>query len=150
VLVLTPTRELALQVDEHLRQLSRFSQVTAGNVIGGMAYAPQIRLLSQPLDVLVATPGRLLDHMAQGRVDFSRVEMLVLDEADRMLDMGFIDAVRKIAAATPASRQTVLLSATLEGKVLAIACWPSRARRSSVDGEPRTSCVDPPARASRG
>jgi superfamily II DNA/RNA helicase len=121
VLVLAPTRELVLQVDENIRQLGRFSQVTAGNVVGGMAYPPQIRLLRQPLDLLVATPGRLMDHMAQGRVDFSRVEMLVLDEADRMLDMGFVNAVKTIAAATPVKRQTVLFSATLEGKVLSIA-----------------------------
>ena len=82
-----------------------------------MPYPPQMRLLSQPLDILVATPGRLIDHMERGRIDFSRLEMLVLDEADRMLDMGFIDAVEKIAAATPATRQTLLFSATLEGNI---------------------------------
>ncbi len=121
VLVLTPTRELATQVNDNIRQFGRFCQFTAGNVIGGMAYPPQIKLLKQPLDLLVATPGRLMDHMEQGRVDFSRLEILVLDEADRMLDMGFINAVKQIAAATPASRQTLLFSATLEGKVPAIA-----------------------------
>lgn len=120
VLVLTPTRELAMQINDHIRQLSRFCKVTNGSVVGGMPYPPQIRLLNQPLDLLVATPGRLMDHMEQGRVDFSRLEMLVLDEADRMLDMGFIDAIKLIAAATPSSRQTLLFSATLEGKVLAI------------------------------
>ncbi len=121
VLVLTPTRELAMQVNDNIRQFGRFCQFTAGNVIGGMAYPPQIKLLKRPLDLLVATPGRLMDHMEQGRVDFSRLEILVLDEADRMLDMGFVDAVKRIAAATPANRQTLLFSATLEGKVLAIA-----------------------------
>ena len=121
VLVLTPTRELATQVNENIRQFSRFCRFQTGSVVGGMPYPPQMRLLKQPLDLLVATPGRLMDHMEQGRVDFSRLEILVLDEADRMLDLGFVDAVREIAAATPATRQTLLFSATLEGRVLAIA-----------------------------
>ena len=118
VLVLTPTRELAMQVNQNIRQLSRFSKVSTGSIIGGMAYGPQLRLLRGRLDLLVATPGRLLDHMEQ---DFSRLEILVLDEADRMLDMGFIDAVKDIAAATPKDRQTLLFSATLEGQVLKVA-----------------------------
>ena len=121
VLVLTPTRELALQVNGDIGQLGRFARLSTGTVVGGMPYPPQIRMLSRPLDLLVATPGRLMDHMDQGRVDLSRVEILVLDEADRMLDMGFVDAVRTIAAATPANRQTLLFSATLEGAVLKIA-----------------------------
>jgi len=121
VLVLTPTRELAMQINDNIRQFGRFGTFTNGSVVGGMAYPPQIKLLKQPLDLLVATPGRLMDHMEQGRVDFSRLEILVLDEADRMLDMGFVDAVKTIAAATPADRQTLLFSATLEGKVLTIA-----------------------------
>ena len=121
VLVLTPTRELATQVNEDIRQLGRFCQITSATIVGGMPYPPQIKMLRQPVDLLVATPGRLMDHMEQGRVDFSRLEMLVLDEADRMLDMGFVDAVRTITAATPSDRQGLLFSATLEGKVLAIA-----------------------------
>ena len=121
VLVLTPTRELAMQVNQNIRQLSRFSKVSTGSIIGGMAYGPQLRMLRGRLDLLVATPGRLLDHMEQGKVDYSRLEILVLDEADRMLDMGFIDAVKDIAAATPKERQTLLFSATLEGPVLKIA-----------------------------
>lgn len=121
VLVLTPTRELAMQVNDNVSQFSRFSKVTTGNVVGGMAYPPQIKMLKRPLDILVATPGRLMDHMEQGRIDFSRLEILVLDEADRMLDMGFIDDVKKIAADMPRNRQTLLFSATLEGKVLSIA-----------------------------
>jgi len=121
VLVLTPTRELALQVTDNIRQFSRECRFTSGSVVGGMAYGPQLNLLRQPLDILVATPGRLMDHMERGRVDFSRIEMLVLDEADRMLDMGFVDAVKTIAQATPANRQTLLFSATLEGSVLKIA-----------------------------
>jgi len=121
VLVLTPTRELALQVTDNIKQFSRECRFTSGSVVGGMSYGPQLNLLRQPLDILVATPGRLMDHMERGRVDFSRVEILVLDEADRMLDMGFVDAVKAIAAATPAQRQTLLFSATLEGTVLKIA-----------------------------
>jgi superfamily II DNA/RNA helicase len=121
VLVLTPTRELANQVNDNIRSLGKFCRYTAGSVVGGMPYPPQIKMLRQPLDLLVATPGRLMDHMAQGRIDFSRLEVLVLDEADRMLDLGFVDAVRDIAAATPANRQTLLFSATLEGKVMVIA-----------------------------
>jgi superfamily II DNA/RNA helicase len=88
-----------------------------GTVLGGMPYPKQRRLLEQALDVLVATPGRLIDFIDQGKVDFSRLELLVLDEADRMLDMGFIEPVRRIAAKTPATRQTMLFSATLDGKI---------------------------------
>jgi superfamily II DNA/RNA helicase len=121
VLVLTPTRELAMQVTDNIRQFSRECRVTSGSIVGGMSYGPQFKLLQQPLDLLVATPGRLMDHMEQGKVDFSRVEVLVLDEADRMLDMGFVNAVKEIAAELPSRRQTLLFSATLEGKVLEIA-----------------------------
>ncbi len=121
VLVLTPTRELAGQIDDDIRKFSRFCQFSAGNIVGGVSYNPQIKLLSRPLDLRVATPGRLLDHMDEGLIDFSRLEVLVLDEADRMLDMGFVRDVRKITAATPASRQTLLFSATLEGEVLQMA-----------------------------
>jgi len=121
VLILTPTRELAIQVNDNIRQFSRFSKFVNGTVVGGMPYPPQMKMLRNPLDLLVATPGRLMDHMEQGRVNFSRLEMLVLDEADRMLDMGFVDAVKKIAKAMPKERQTLLFSATLEGQVLKIA-----------------------------
>jgi len=121
MLILAPTRELAGQVEANIRELGRFSRPVSANVVGGVPYPPQMRALSKPLDILVATPGRLMDHMERGRVDFSRLETLVLDEADRMLDMGFVDAVKKIAAATPADRQTVLFSATLEGRVLSVA-----------------------------
>ena len=117
VLILTPTRELAGQVEQVVRQLIRFTPLTAGVIVGGLSFGPQERLLRKPLDLLVATPGRLLDHMSSGGVDFSRLEILVLDEADRMLDMGFVKPVTKIAAALPATRQTLLFSATLEGEV---------------------------------
>lgn len=121
VLVLTPTRELAQQVAANIEQFGRYSRIRSGSVVGGMPYPPQMRMLEKPLDLLVATPGRLMDHMERNRVDFGRLEMLVLDEADRMLDMGFVDAVSMIAAATPPQRQTLLFSATLEGRVLEVA-----------------------------
>ncbi len=121
VLILTPTRELAMQVNDDIRQFSKFTKFSTGTIVGGTAYPQQVKLLRTPLDLLVATPGRLLDHMEQGRVDYSRLEILVLDEADRMLDMGFVDAVKTIATATPDHRQTLLFSATLQGAVLKIA-----------------------------
>ncbi len=121
VLVLTPTRELATQVSEEIGNLGRFTRLSGGAVVGGMPYPPQQQLLRRPLDLLVATPGRLMDHMERGRVDYSRLELLVLDEADRMLDMGFLDAVQRIAEATPSDRQTLLFSATLEGPVQKVA-----------------------------
>ncbi len=118
VLVLTPTRELALQVTAAVDKYCRFMRhMRTGTVLGGMPYPKQRRLLEQSLDVLVATPGRLIDFIEQGKVDFSRLELLVLDEADRMLDMGFIEPVRRIAAKTPATRQTLLFSATLDGNI---------------------------------
>lgn len=121
VVVLTPTRELANQVNESIRTLGRFTRLKTGTIVGGVPYPPQERLLSKPLDLLVATPGRLMDHMERRRVDFSRVELLILDEADRMLDMGFIDDVETIASAIATDPQTLLFSATLEGEILKVA-----------------------------
>ncbi len=118
VLVLTPTRELALQVSEAAAKYGKhLPRVKVVSILGGMPYPLQNKLLSQPVDILVATPGRLIDHIQRGRIDFSRLEMMVLDEADRMLDMGFIDDVERIAAATPATRQTLLFSATLDSAI---------------------------------
>ncbi len=120
-LILTPTRELATQINDDISRFGRFSKPKTGSVVGGVGYGLQIRMLGNVLDMLVATPGRLMDHMAEGRVDFNRLEVLVLDEADRMLDMGFVRDVRKIASALPKERQSLLFSATLEGRVLSIA-----------------------------
>ena len=118
VLVLTPTRELALQVEKaamtYGRELRRFRTAC---LVGGAPYGLQLKRLSQPVDVVVATPGRLIDHLERGKIDFSRLEVLVLDEADRMLDMGFVDDIKAIAARCPAERQTLLFSATLDGVV---------------------------------
>ena len=118
VLVLTPTRELALQVSEAATKYGKYLPRTkVVSILGGMPYPVQNKLLSQHVDILVATPGRLIDHIQRGRIDFSRLEMMVLDEADRMLDMGFIDDVERIASATPTTRQTLLFSATLDSAI---------------------------------
>jgi superfamily II DNA/RNA helicase len=117
VLVLTPTRELAQQVCDAATKYGKNMRVKIISILGGMPYPVQNRLLSSQVDILVATPGRLIDHLERGRIDFSRLEMLILDEADRMLDMGFVDDVERIAQATPNTRQTLLFSATLEGVV---------------------------------
>ena len=116
VLVLTPTRELALQVSKAAYDYGRFvPRLSVATVVGGVPYGAQLRALRGPLDILVATPGRLMDHMGSGKAVLANLEMLVLDEADRMLDMGFIDDIHHIAAATPEARQTVMYSATFGG-----------------------------------
>ncbi|MBI1889394.1 MAG: DEAD/DEAH box helicase [Burkholderiales bacterium] len=118
MLVLTPTRELALQVTTATDKYGAFMRrVKAVSILGGMPYPKQMQLLARNPEILVATPGRLIDHMESGKINFSQLEVLVLDEADRMLDMGFIDDIEKIIAATPDTRQTMLFSATLDGVV---------------------------------
>ncbi len=114
ILVLTPTRELASQVTEATRTYGRFLRIRSAVILGGSSYREQFQALSQPLELVVATPGRLIDHLDRGTISLDRVEILVLDEADRMLDMGFQQAVEKITAATPAERQTLLFTATLD------------------------------------
>ncbi len=121
ILVLVPTRELATQVNEAARKYGKFIRARTVSIVGGMPYPLQNKLLSQPLDILVATPGRLLDHMERGRIDLSRLQMLVLDEADRMLDMGFLPDVERICEQLSAERQTLLFSATLDGDIARIA-----------------------------
>ncbi len=121
VLVLTPTRELANQVTAAVSTYGKFMRIRSGVILGGMPYFEQQRLLSQPVDLIVATPGRLMDHMERGRIDFSRLELLILDEADRMLDMGFSEAVNTIAAATPAARQTLMFTATMDNAMAKLA-----------------------------
>ena len=116
-LVVTPTRELALQVEAAVRTYGQFTRLYSATIFGGVGMGPQIKALRRGVDLVVATPGRLLDHMERGNLDLSRVEMLVLDEADRMLDMGFIHDIRKILAAVPEDRQTLLFSATMAKNV---------------------------------
>jgi ATP-dependent RNA helicase RhlE len=113
VLILTPTRELAAQVHEHLVAMGKHTRISSTTVFGGVSAFPQERALRRGVDVVVATPGRLLDHMGQGVVKFDGLEVLVLDEADRMLDMGFLPDVKRILAALPRKRQTMLFSATM-------------------------------------
>jgi ATP-dependent RNA helicase RhlE len=120
-LILSPTRELALQIDEQALALGYHVGLSAAAVVGGVEMAPQERALRDGSDLIVATPGRLMDHMRFRYVDLAGVEVLVLDEADRMLDMGFLPDVRRIIAALPATRQTLLYSATLSPRILQLA-----------------------------
>ena len=120
-LVLTPTRELAAQVEESVRVYGKYTNLNSAVIFGGVGINPQIKLLKQGVDILVATPGRLLDHAAQGTVDLSKIEILILDEADRMLDMGFIHDIRKVLALLPPKRQNLLFSATFSDEIKALA-----------------------------
>jgi len=114
VLVMTPTRELAAQVTEATRNYGRFLRLRSTAILGGTAYGPQFRDLGRPIDLVVGTPGRLIDHLERGSLNLSRLEVLILDEADRMLDMGFKEDVEKVVAAAPAERQTLLFTATMD------------------------------------
>ena len=120
-LVLAPTRELAAQVNESVVTYGKYLKLSSEVVFGGVNINPQIQKLSRGVDILVATPGRLLDLMQQGALNLSAVEILVLDEADRMLDMGFIRDIRKILAALPPKRQNLLFSATFADEIKALA-----------------------------
>jgi ATP-dependent RNA helicase RhlE len=120
-LVLTPTRELAAQVDEHRRLLGRFTRVTGASVLGGVGFQPQIRAFQTGVDILVATPGRLLDLLRHPGRRLDGIEMLVLDEADRLLDMGFLPDVRRILDQLPQKRQSLLFSATLPSQIVELA-----------------------------
>jgi ATP-dependent RNA helicase RhlE len=120
-LVLTPTRELAAQIEEHVRDLARHTRVKTAAVFGGVGMAPQEQAFRRGVDVIVATPGRLLDHMRSPYAALRGVEVLVIDEADRMLDMGFLPDVRRVLAKLPARRQTLLFSATMPPAIQALA-----------------------------
>jgi len=120
-LVLTPTRELAAQVEESVRLYGKYTNLNSAVIFGGVGINPQIKLLKHGIDILVATPGRLLDHASQRTVDLSKVEILILDEADRMLDMGFIHDIRKVLALLPPKRQNLLFSATFSDEIKALA-----------------------------
>ncbi len=121
-LVLAPTRELAAQIDEHRRELARFTRIGGAAVFGGVAMGPQEQAFRRGADILVATPGRLLDHFQHSYARLAGLEVLVLDEADRMLDMGFLPDIRRIMKALPAARrQTLLFSATLPPAITSLA-----------------------------
>ena len=120
-LVLAPTRELALQVEASVRTYGRHRPVRSVAIYGGVGFNPQASALRKGAPVVVATPGRLLDHVSQHTIDLSRVEILVLDEADRMLDMGFIRDIRRVLALLPARRQSLLFSATFSDEIRALA-----------------------------
>ena len=137
-LVLTPTRELAAQVEESIRVYGQHLPLKTAAIFGGVNINPQIEALRQGVDIVVATPGRLLDHLGQKTLDLSRVEILVLDEADRMLDMGFIRDIRRVLAVLPARRQNLLFSATFTDEIRTLAdgllhspAWVDVARRNA-------------------
>lgn len=121
VLILTPTRELAAQVEESFRKYGKYTELRVVPVFGGVGLEPQSKALRRGVDVVVATPGRLLDHMERKNVSFDDLEVLVLDEADRMLDMGFAPQLNRIVAEIPPYRQTLLFSATMPPEVEALA-----------------------------
>jgi ATP-dependent RNA helicase RhlE len=121
VLILSPTRELAAQIEESLKDYARHTKIKIAVVIGGVAIGPQTKKLREGVDILVATPGRLLDHLGQRNLNFHSLDVFVLDEADRMLDMGFLPDIRRVIAQLPAKRQTMLFSATIPPEIAALA-----------------------------
>ncbi|HET7706462.1 MAG TPA: DEAD/DEAH box helicase [Thermoanaerobaculia bacterium] len=119
-LIVAPTRELVVQIEENVRAYSRHTRLRCATVFGGVGEQPQIKALRAGTEIVIATPGRLIDLMQQGHVDFSLVEVAVLDEADRMLDMGFLPSIRQIIRKLPEKRQTLMFSATLSKEIEAL------------------------------
>jgi ATP-dependent RNA helicase RhlE len=139
-LVLTPTRELAAQVEESVRTYGKYLQLSSTVIFGGVGMNPQISKVKKGVDILVATPGRLLDLMQQGMLDLGQVKILVLDEADRMLDMGFIHDVKKVLAAVPKEKQSLLFSATFSDEIRDLAATLLK-NPQSVQVTPRNTTV---------
>ena len=139
-LVLTPTRELAAQVEESVRVYGKYLQLSSTVIFGGVGMNPQIAKVKKGVDILVATPGRLLDLMQQGMLDLGQVQMLVLDEADRMLDMGFIHDVKKVLAVVPKEKQSLLFSATFSDEIRELAAGLLK-NPQSVQVTPRNTTV---------
>jgi ATP-dependent RNA helicase RhlE len=136
-LILTPTRELAVQIEQSIRTYGRFVTIKTLAIYGGVSIEKQLSTLRHGVDIVVATPGRLMDHMRRHSIDFKSVEVLVLDEADRMFDMGFIRDVRKIIAAIPENRQTLLFSATIPPEVERLAASVQKSPQMIQIGEQR-------------
>jgi len=126
VLILEPTRELALQVEEAFQKFAKFTDLRITIVYGGVGYGKQTDDLKRGMDILAATPGRLLDHLEQGNCSLKDIDILVLDEVDRMLDMGFLPDVKRIVQKTPATRQTLFFTATLPPEIASLAAWALR------------------------
>jgi len=126
VLILEPTRELALQVEEAFQKFARFTDLQVTIVYGGVGYGKQTDDLRRGMDILAATPGRLLDHLEQGNCSLERIDILVLDEVDRMLDMGFLPDVKRIVGKCPRERQTLFFTATLPPEIEQLAAWALR------------------------
>src|SRR5258706_7160815 len=141
VLIVTPTRELAAQVEMSVRTYGKHLKLTSTAVFGGVGLGPQASQLRRGVDILVATPGRLLDHQQQRNVDLRKVEILVLDEADRMLDMGFLPDIKRILALLPRERQNLLFSATFSDEIKALADKLLN-RPQTIEVAPRNSTVD--------
>lgn len=136
-LILTPTRELALQIEKSIKDYGRFVNLHTLAVYGGVKINRQLNALRQGVNIIVATPGRLMDHMGRGSIDLRHIEVLVLDEADRMLDMGFINDVKRIVSALPVKRQTMLFSATISPEVRALAADMQKSPEMIQIGKPR-------------
>ena len=134
-LILTPTRELAIQIQENFEYYGTYLPLRCTVIFGGVSQVPQVERLGRGVDILIATPGRLCDLINQGYVDISQIEVFVLDEADRMLDMGFIRDVKKVLNALPKKRQTLLFSATMPKEIEALA--------NTILHDPVTVKVDP-------
>jgi ATP-dependent RNA helicase RhlE len=136
-LILTPTRELALQIETAIKGYGQFVDIRTLAVYGGVNIKGQLSALKRGVDIVVATPGRLMDHMGRGTIDLKHIEVLVLDEADRMLDMGFINDVRRIVSVLPRKRQTMLFSATISKEVKTLAAEMQKSPKMIQIGRPR-------------
>jgi ATP-dependent RNA helicase RhlE len=140
-LILTPTRELAAQVAESVQTYGKYMHLSSTVIFGGVGAQPQVEKLRRGVDIVIATPGRLLDHAQQRTIDLSRVEILVLDEADRMLDMGFIRDIRRVLALLPKQRQNLLFSATFSDDIRTLAAGLLH-NPETIDVAPRNSTVE--------
>ncbi len=140
-LIVTPTRELAIQIAESFKNYGRHTRLSSTVIFGGVNQNPQVRALQHGVDILVATPGRLLDLMNQGYISLKEIEIFVLDEADRMLDMGFIHDIKKIIAFLPAKRQSLFFSATMPSEIVKLSEKILR-NPSKVEITPESPTVD--------